>query len=300
MMRGRYWIAILAAVAVGHSAAADVVVTDDAGRHVHLRAPAQRIVSLAPHATELLFAVGAGEQLVGVSELSNYPEAARRIQAVNSGVRLDLERILELKPDLVVGWQSGNPRADLDRLAAFRIPIFFAEPRHLDDLPVTLEQLGRATGREAGGREAARAFREGLQRLRDDFRDRRPLWVFLQIAIQPLMTLNHSHLASDVLALCGGRNIFAGAPRVALDVSIESVLLEDPDVVLYSDALGDVAAMRAWWKERGDLDAVRAGRLYAFPAELVLRQTPRVLQGARQVCTALDDARARIASGDIK
>lgn len=275
--------------------AAGIEVVDDAGQRVSLRAPAQRIISLAPHATELLFAVGAGDRLVGVSELSNYPEEARRIQAVNSGVRLDLERILALKPDLVVGWLSGNARSDLDRLASFGIPVFIAEPRQLDDLSVTLERLGQVTGREAAGREAARAFRAGLDRLRHDFRDRRPLWVFLQISIQPLMTLNHAHLATDVLALCGGRNIFAGAPRVALDVSIESVLVENPDVVLYSDALGDVAALRAWWKERGDLRAVRDGQVYPFPAELLLRQTPRVLQGARQVCTRLDEARARLA-----
>jgi len=288
---------ILSACWPGFAGAADIVLADDAGRQVHLRAPAQRIVSLAPHATEMLFAVGAGSQLVGVSELSNYPEEARRIQAVNSGVRLDLERILALKPDLVVAWQSGNARSDLDRLAAFHIPIFIAEPRRLDELPRTLEQLGRASGHEADGRKAAEAFRDGLEKLRNDYRDRRPVWVFLQIAIQPLMTLNHAHLATDVLALCGGRNIFAGARRVALDVSIESVLLEDPDVVLYSDTLGSIEAMRDWWKERGDLRAVRSNRLYAFPAEQLLRQSPRILQGARQVCTSLDAARKGLEPG---
>jgi len=287
---------LLFAILVGQApaclAAAGILVQDDTGRGVHLREPAMRIVSLAPHATEMLFAVGAGGQLVGVSELSNYPEEARHIQAVSSGVRLDLERILALKPDLIVAWQSGNARSDLERLAAFRVPIFIAEPRTLDDLPKTLEQLGRATGHDFEGRKAADQFRDGLKRLRNDFRDRRPVWVFLQIAIQPLMTLNHAHLASDVLALCGGRNVFAGVRRVASDVSIESVLLEDPDVVLYSDALGGTDAMREWWKERGDLRAVREKRMYAFPAELLLRQTPRILQGARQVCQSLDAARA--------
>jgi len=296
-MRQRFLrFAVLVTLVWCHVAVAELVVTDDAARQVHLRAPAQRIVSLAPHATELLFAVGAGGQVVGVSELSNYPEEARHIQAVNSGVRLDIERLLALKPDLVVGWQSGNSRADLERLAAFHVPLFIAEPRRLDDLPGTLERLGRVTGHDTEGLAAARAFREGMDKLRRDFRDRRPLWVFLQISVQPLMTLNHAHLASDVLALCGGRNLFAGAPRVALDVSSESVLVENPQVVLYSDALGDVDSMRRWWKERGDLRAAREGRIYAFPGELVLRQTPRVLQGARQVCQSLDAARAALGS----
>jgi len=270
---------------------ADLVLLDDAGRRIHLSGPAQRIISLAPHATEMLFAVGAGSQLVGVSEISNYPEAARHIQAVASGVRLDIERILALKPDLVVGWKSGNTRADLDRLASLHVPIFIAEPKRLDELPRTLEQLGRASGHDDAGRSAAEKFRNGLAKLRDEFRNRKPVWVFLQISNQPLMTLNHSHMATDVLLLCGGRNLFAGLPRVASDVSLESILVEDPDVILYSEALGSQASLQEWWKERGELRAVRTGRLYPIPSEQVLRQTPRLLQGARRVCETLDQAR---------
>jgi len=289
------WLMGLLVLTMGSAPAiAELVLKDDLGREIHLPRPAQRVISLAPHATEMLFAVGAGGQLVGVSEISNYPEAARHIQAVASGVRLDIERILALKPDLVVAWQSGNSRSDLDRLAGFHIPIFIAEPRRLDDLPRTLEELGRATGHADGGQDAAARFRNGIAKLRNEFRDRKPVWVFLQISIQPLMTLNHVHLATDVLALCGGRNIFAGLPRVASDVSLESVLVEDPDVILYSDALGDLPSMSRWWKERGDLRAVRSGRLYPIPSEQVLRQTPRLLIGARRVCESLDQARKEL------
>lgn len=274
---------------------AEISVTDDAERVVRLRAPAQRIVSLAPHATELLFAAGAGARLVGVSELSTYPEAARQLPLVSSGVRMDIERVLALRPDLVVGWLSGNARADLDKLVSFGIPVFIAEPRRLDAVPETLLKLGRLSGHESDARQAADDFRSGLDRLRADYRDRKPVWVFLQIAVQPLMTLNHAHLANDVLGLCGGRNIFAASELIAPDVGFEAVLLENPDAVLFSDNLGTLPELRKWWRSRVDLPAVRRDRLYAFPGELVLRQTPRVLLGARQLCESLDAARASLA-----
>jgi iron complex transport system substrate-binding protein len=266
---------------VASGARAEIEVADDAGRQLRLPAPARRIVSLAPHATELLFAIGAGRQVVGVSALSDYPEAARRLPQVSGSMRLDLERVLALKPDLAIGWRSGNAPADLERLAALGIPVFIAEPRRLDDLPDTMLRLGRAVGREAPAQRAAEEFRAGLARLRAEYRARRPVRVFLTISTQPLMTLNRAHLADDALTLCGGRNVFAGAALIAPPVSVESVLLADPQAILYSDALGTPEVLRAWWQGQADLPAVRAGRLYALPGALLRCLGPRVLHGAR-------------------
>ncbi len=274
---------------------AEIAVTDDAGRAVRLHAPAQRIVSLAPHATELLFAAGAGERVVGVAAFSDYPPAARSLPLVSGGVRLDIERLLALRPDLAVGWHSGNARTDLEKLAAFGIPVFFAEPQRLDAIPDTLLRLGRLAGSERAAQAAAARYREELARLRAEYRDRRPLRVFFEIGQQPLMTLSHAHLASDVLALCGGRNVFAASELLALEVSVEAVMLQDPDAILFSDELGMADVVRDWWRARVALRAVRANRLYSVPAELVLRQTPRVLQGVRRTCAALDAARASLA-----
>ena len=274
---------------------AEVVVTDDAGRAVRLHAPARRIVGLAPHATELLFAAGAGARVVGVSAFSDYPQAARGLPQVSGGMRLDMERILALKPDLAVGWQTGNTRADLDRLAALGIPVFFAEPQRLDAVPETLLRLGHLAGSERAAESAAAAYRDELARLRARYRERRPVRVFFGISMQPLMTLNQAHLVSDLLALCGGRNVFAAYDLLAPEVSVEAVLLQDPDVILFSDELGTAEGVRDWWRERVSLRAVRAGRVYSVPASLVLRQTPRVLQGAQRVCDALDAARVSLA-----
>jgi iron complex transport system substrate-binding protein len=287
---------LLTLAAVATSVHAEVVVTDDAGRVVRLNAPAQRIVSLAPHATELLFAAGAGRRVVGVSAFSDYPQAARSLEQVSGGMRLDMERILALKPDLAVGWWTGNTRADLDKLAALGIPVFFAEPQRLDAVPETLLRLGLLAGSERAAKTAAAAYREELARLRARYRERRPVRVFFQISMQPLMTLNHAHLTSDLLALCGGRNVFAAYDLIAPEVSVEAVMLQDPDAILFSDELGTADGMRDWWSQRVSLRAVRTKRVYVVPATLVLRQSPRVLQGVQYVCEALDAARASLAS----
>jgi len=286
--------ALLLAVLGADVARADLTVTDDAGRTLRLPGPAQRIVSLAPHATELLFAAGAGDHVVGVSAFSDYPEAARLLPQISGGVRMDIERVVALKPDLAIGWLGGNARSDLDKIQSFGIPVFIAEPRKLDALPNTLINIGRLAGTQATAQRAARAYRAKLAQLRAQYRGRRPVRVFVEIATQPLITLNYKHLVNDVLALCGGRNIFAAADLIAPDVSIESVVLEEPDAILFSDELGTVKAMRRWWSEQADLAAARAGRVYSFPAALTLRQTPRVLDGARQVCTTLDAVRASL------
>jgi len=293
-------VAILCTLAAAMPVLADVVVTDDTGKVVRLRTPAQRIVSLAPHATELLFAAGAGRRVVGVSAFSDYPDAARDLPQVSGGMRLDMERILALKPDLAVGWQTGNTRADLEKLAALGIPVFFAEPKRLDVVPVTLLHLGHLAGSEREAEVAAAAYRNELARLRVRYRERRPVRVFFEISMQPLMTLNQAHLTSDLLALCGGHNVFAASSLIAPEVSVESVMLQDPDAILFSDELGTAEGVRDWWSERVALRAVRAGRVYVVPATLVLRQSPRVLQGAQHVCDALDAARTSLEREDRK
>lgn len=293
------WRAIVLAVLLlaGMGAAtvrADITVTDDAGRTLRLRTPAQRIVSLSPHATELLFAAGAGDHVVGVSAFSDYPPAAQALPQISGGVRMDIERVVALKPDLAIGWLGGNARSDLDKIQSFGIPVFIAEPRHLDELPRTLVNIGRLAGTKATAQRAASAYKAKLARLRAQYHDRRPVRVFVEIATQPLITLNYEHLVNDVLALCGGRNIFAASNLIAPDVSVESVVLEDPDAILFSDSLGTVKGMSRWWSDHADMAAVRAERIYSFPAELTLRQTPRVLDGASQVCATLDVVRASL------
>ena len=276
-------------------ALADIRVTDDVGQTLRLPAPARRIVSLAPHATELLFAAGAGDRVVGVSAFSDYPPPARVLPTVSAGVRLDMERLLALKPDLAVGWLGGNARTDLEALQSFGIPVFIAEPQRLDRLPDTLVALGRLAGSVAEAKQAAHAFRTRLEKLRRQQSGKSSVTVFLQISTQPLMTLSYRHMAHELVSVCGGRNLFAASELLAREVSIEAVLVENPDAVLFSDSLGTREVLQDWWRERGGLRAARAGRLYPMPSDLVLRQSPRVLEGAERLCGSLDEARASLA-----
>jgi iron complex transport system substrate-binding protein len=215
MSRLRALYAIMVVAALPLAAHGAVTVRDDAGQTITLEKPAQRIVSLAPHATELLYAAGAGSALVGVSEFSDYPKEARQVASIGGSAALDIERIVTLKPDLIVAWRSGNSAAQVAKLRDLGIPIFETEPRDFDTIATTLERLARLAGTEHIGQAAADVFRARLERIAATYRDRPKVRVFYQIWQAPLMTLNNEHLVSQALRLCGGENIFGRLPQFA-------------------------------------------------------------------------------------
>jgi iron complex transport system substrate-binding protein len=269
----------------------DIQVTDDAGQRVTLRKPAQRIVSLAPHITELLFAVGAGAAVVGTSEFSDYPEAARALPRVGGGGGLDLEAILALQPDLVIAWKSGNPAGQARRLEQLGVPVFFSEPSRLEDITFSLEKFGQLTGRREEAHIQALAFAERLAELRRRYSGRDVVTVFYQIWERPLMTVNGRHIVSDVIRLCGGCNVFAELPALAPQIGIEAVLAANPDVIVVGDAAGAPAASLVAWARWPELKAVSQQHLYTIQRELLVRHTPRLLEGAGQLCWLLEGVR---------
>jgi iron complex transport system substrate-binding protein len=252
---------------------------------------AERIISLAPHLTELLYAAGAGERVVGAVDYSDYPPAARHIPRIGTADRIDYETVLALAPDLVVAWRSGSPRSQVERLAALGLPIYWSDAARLEEIPDELEKLGRHVGTAAPAARAAGAYRDGLRRLRAQYRDARPVRVFYEIWDRPLMTINGGHLISDVLRLCGAENIFADLPDLTPNISTEAVLVADPEVIVVGAFAADREAWLDRWRARGQLAAVRAGRLVSTDPDLLHRPTTRVLEGARQLCAALDAAR---------
>ncbi len=275
------------------TARAEIAITDDAGNALRLPRPAQRIVSLAPHVTELLYAAGAGAQLVGAVQYSDYPEAAKALPRVGGYTSVDLEAVAALKPDLVVAWRSGNRNAHLGRLGALGIPVYLTEPRSLPDVARSLEALGRLAGTEAAADAAADAFRTRLAALRERYGTRPPVRTFYQIWNQPLMTINGQHLISDVIRLCGGDNVFAGLGQLAPTINVEAVLAADPEVVVAS-GMGE--ARPEWldqWKRWGGLTATARGNLFFIPPDLIQRHTPRILDGAERLCAQLEEARGR-------
>lgn len=274
-------------------AGAAIVVRDDTGRELHLAQAAQRIVSLAPHITELLFAAGAGERVVGVVAYSNFPEAAAHLPQVGAYSNLDLEAIVALAPDLIVAWESGTPRAQLAKLEALGIPVFFNEPRKLGDIAASLVALGRIAGTETVAAGAAITFRARHADLEARFGQRPRVRVFYQIWDQPLMTVSDEHLISDVIRLCGGDNVFGRLTGLAGHVGVEAVLAADPEVIVAS---GMGASRPEWleqWRRWPTLGASRHDNLFFVHPDLIQRHTPRILEGAEQLCGFLEQARER-------
>lgn len=266
---------------------------DDRGREVVLPGPAARIVSLAPHVTELAFAAGAGSRLAAVTAYSDYPEAAKNLPSMGDFSRLDLERIIRLKPDLVIGWASGNHAGDLAQLEKLGFKVFATEPRRLADIPRLLRTIGKLAGTGKEAEAAAVGFERELAGLENRYAAHRPVSVFYQIWHEPPMTVNGEHLISDVIALCGGKNIFAKAVALTPIVSAESVLAADPEAIVASGALSDDDRLWQGWRRFPRLKAVTNGNLFFISPDFIQRPTPRVLAGARQMCEKLERVREK-------
>lgn len=270
----------------------EIVVTDASGTGIRLAAPARRIVSLSPHITELLFAAGAGDRVVGTAEYSDYPPAAKVLPRVG-GHSLDLEAVVALKPDLVLGWQSGNPAAAVARLRALGLTVHLSEPDRIEDVAGELERIGLLAGTGPAADAAAKVFRERYAALAARYSRRPTVSVFYQIWKQPLMTVNGKQVISDAIRLCGGRNVFAQLPVLAPTVTVEAVIAVNPEVIVAS---GMGVARPEWlddWRRWTTLEAVVRNNLYFVPPDLLQRHTPRILDGAEKLCTHLEAARAK-------
>ncbi|TFW27307.1 cobalamin-binding protein [Massilia horti] len=278
------------AAGVAHAA---ITVVDDAGRTVTLARPAQRVISMAPHVTELLFAAGGGARIVGAMNYSDYPEAAKAIPLIGSNSQIDLERVVALKPDLIIVWQSGNTARQIEQLAGLGIPVFYSEPVKLDQVADSLLRFGRLLGTEPAAQAAAQDYRARIASLAERYGKRPTVRVFYQIWDRPLYTLNGKQVASDALRLCGGQNIFADLAVVAPEVSQEAVLAKDPEVIVNGDQYAPGDRGLAIWKPYAAMTAVKRGNLFTVDGDLLTRPGPRLAQGAAGLCEKLELARQR-------
>lgn len=275
------------------NAAAEIRLTDDTGREVRLAQPARRIITLAPHIVEMLFAAGAGERIVGAVDYSYFPEAAKSIARIGDSAQLDLERIVALKPDLIIVWQHGNAQRQLDRLLKLGISVYYNEPRGLADIARSIEQFGRLAGTEARAQPAARDFIRREAELRTAYSNRAPVRVFYQVWEKPLMTVNGEHIISDMLRMCGGENVFAGLKQLAPVISTEAVIVADPEVIGGATAEVNTSGKLDNWKKWPRLLAVARDNLFVIHTDLISRHTPRMLEGALTMCEQIDAARGR-------
>ena len=251
-----------------------------------------RIVSLAPHLTELAFAAGAGEHVVGTVEYSDYPDAARNLPEVGNAWRVDMEQLVFLQPDVVLAWDEGTPVDLVARLEAMALRVVTVPTFSLQEVANALRSIGRIAGTEQQADAAAERFEAELKALSRRPAGQREMSVFVQLDDQPLYTVNGRHIIDEIVTRCGGRNVFAGLQQLAPAVSLEAVLARDPEVILNTD--GTAAETLSQWSRWTELEAVQAGTIYALSPDTIARPTPRILKGMAETCAALEDARERL------
>ena len=266
---------------------------DDRGRNIRLDLFAHRIVSLSPSITELVFSAGAGSRLVGASRYSDYPHEAKSVPEIGDASGLDFERILALKPDLVIAWRSGSMGMDIAKLEKLGLTVFAAEAARLDDIPRLLRAFGTLAGTYVQADSAAGAYEGELKGIKRRYGTRNKISVFQLIWDQPLMTINAQHMASDIINTCGGVNVFASTPSLTQVVSEEELLMADPDAIVTSVSLklGDTDS-NARRRRFSQISAVRNNNIFFLHPDLINRQTARTLVAVKAVCAQLESVRS--------
>jgi len=270
--------------------AGEIALSQADGSTLLLASPATRVVTLSPHLAELVFAAGAGGRLVATVEYSNYPQAAENIPRIGDAYRLDAERIVALRPDLVIAWDSGNPRAAIEQLRSFGVPVWAVEIREPLEIADTLEAIGLATAQESSARRESESIRKRLDKLASNYRGAADLTYFYQVGERPLFTINGEQLISKGLRMCGATNVFGAEPGIAFQVGYESVIVANPDALFAPSSDGGGDPLSAW-REWPAMKAVQRDALFLLPADAVSRATPRFLDALELACGLLDGLR---------
>lgn len=283
----------LAFVALAGVAVAETPMLDDRGIAVEVPVGAPRIVALAPHLAELVYAAGAGGQLVGTVAFSDYPEAVRAVPVVGDAFRIDLERLLAAEPDVVLAWLGGNPDAAIEELERLGLPVVALHAASLDDIGRHLRLIGAVAGTTEMANMAAERYHDRLVELRRQYSARRPVRVFYEISARPLFTIGAQHSLHDAIVICGGTNIFGTLDAIAPAVTLEAVIGAAPEVIVagvhpYPPQNSDLASR---WSRWPGIPAVSESRVHPLDASVMGRPTPRLLDGVAVLCSLLEDAR---------
>jgi len=272
------------------TAQSDIHVPQADGETLTLSAPAKRIITLAPNLAELVFAAGAGHHLQAVVEFSNFPTDVAQLPRVGDAFRIDIERIIELEPDLVLAWKSGNPQTALQKLRQLGLIVWEMEITRPSEIADAVENISVAAGTESQGRPAAGQLRNRLTRLQQKNSNKTAVEYFFQISARPLYTVNGQHIISQSLALCGGENVFSDLPALAPQVSRESVILANPRAMIATTVQGEPPSLEVW-KDWPRLQAVQNKTMLYLPADEISQATPRLLDSIELACKLLDEVR---------
>ena len=281
----RHFIGLIALGAAINFAAMDCALAVDASQQM----AAKRIVALSPHSVEMLYAIGAGNEIVATTEHADYPEDAKAIPRIGGYYGIQIERVIELNPDLVVVWDSGNKAEDIAQLTALGFKVYGSDPKTLDAVADELEELGALTGHQVQAGKVAQQYRQDLAQIRAENASKSAPKVFYQLWSTPLMTVSKNSWIQQIISACHGDNVFFDAASDYPQISLENVLLTSPEVILQSQDEGNVHGLD--WSKWPEIPAVKHQHIYQLNADLLHRAAPRALQGVAALCSALDKAR---------
>jgi iron complex transport system substrate-binding protein len=267
------------------------LVRGDDGVEVQLSRPAQRIVSLAPHLTELIYAAGAGEKLVAVSAYSDFPEAAKKLPQVGDSSNLDIERLIVLKPDLVLAWKSNISPFNVERLRRMGVPVWVSETRKLGDIAARIREIGLLTDTLPTAEKAAHDFEQRIADIQLIAIGKQTVSTFIEIWHDPLLSVNGEHIMSEVVGLCGGKNVLDHAKVLTPAIGLETLLEANPQAIIGGGSASNDDDFRRVWANHPSLRAVRNGHLFHLNPDWIQRATPRILLGAEIVCRSLAGVR---------
>lgn len=260
--------------------------------HGEAKKGAQRIIALAPHAVELVYMLGAGDRIIGTTQYADYPEAAKEIPRIGGYAGIQIERVLELKPDLIIAWKGGNKDQDIEQMQALGLPVYLSITKRLDDIPKEMLSLGDKLDLQATAQQHANAFNLKLKQLRDENKDKPKVKVFYQLWSEPLRAMAAGSWINELITGCGGVNVFNDQSLDYPQVSIETVLLEKPDVIIIPSQHGSKIEAGDKWGVWPEIPAVKNKQIHFINGDIVHRFSGRILQGMQAVCDVLDQARA--------
>lgn len=251
----------------------------------------ERVISLAPHVTEMLFSAGAGDKIVGVVAYSDFPEAALSIESVGSYNAINIEKIIQLNPDLIIAWRSGNRTRDIEKLEQLGFKVAYSEPYQLLDIVQEIRLFGQQLNTQTHANAVADRLENQLEKLQQTYQQKTKITAFYQIWNAPLMTINGKQFISQALAICGAENVFADLPILAGEVSVESVIDKNPDTILLG---GEKAVQQGWlkdWQRWHTLNAVKNSQIHLLNADTFQRSTERLIDGIEELCQLIDQTR---------
>ena len=263
----------------------------------------QRIITVAPHLSEMVDAAGGVERLIGVSAYSNFPESVKKLPITSDSRSVDLERMKQLKPDLIIYWRGGMPETQIESIkktfsstgnkGQAATQIISVEPKRLIDIAKDIEAIGKVLGTQAIANKNAKEFSAQIAALKSKYQssNKRKVRVFYQVWSQPLMTLNQDHLIADIIQVCGGEQLFAKEKLLVPTVSREAVVEANPEIIFTATDSSSMKVDWSMWTSIPQLAASKNQALIALDGDMISRPSPRIIEGANKICSEIDKIR---------